>query len=263
METPARHQYYGNGTLRNFPIPTHIQGDDYIRIELDGEYQSDRSLWDIVNNSVIFVTAPGDGVLVDVQVATSEEALGNLGSSSNVDIVATSISQVDAVGNELESTERLETIGDDLLSENSLIETVGDDLQLGDDSAIRNVLPYVDTINDNLEASETARDDAEDARDDAETARDLAESYKDDAETARDLAENYKDLANTASTTASTVTSYPNLNTTSAFMSVCTNLINEDYELPANTNFSSFGEEMVIEDTYEVTVNDGASWVVY
>lgn len=94
IDTPARHVYTGNGNQRVFPIPTKIIGDDYIRIEIDSVYQSDRTKWDIVNNSVIFITAPLNGVTIDIQVATSEEALSVLGSSTAMDIVAESITNV-------------------------------------------------------------------------------------------------------------------------------------------------------------------------
>lgn len=94
IDTPARHIYTGNGNQRVFPIPTKIIGDDYIRIEIDSVYQSDRTKWDIVNNSVIFITAPLNGVTIDIQVATSEEALSVLGSSTAMDIVAESITNV-------------------------------------------------------------------------------------------------------------------------------------------------------------------------
>lgn len=101
LDTPARHIYTGNGNQRVFPIPTKIIGDDYIRIEIDGIYQSDRTKWDIVNNSIIFITAPLNGKVIDVQVATSEEALTNLGSVSNVDIVSASITNVNTVANNI------------------------------------------------------------------------------------------------------------------------------------------------------------------
>lgn len=98
VDTPARHVYTGNGNTRVFPIPTRIIGDAYVRIEIDGVYQSDRTKWDIVNNSIIFITAPLNETTIDIQVATSEEALSVLGSSTAMDIVAESITNVNTVG---------------------------------------------------------------------------------------------------------------------------------------------------------------------
>ena len=102
IDTPARHIYSGDGSTRVFPIPTYIQGDDYIRIEINGVHQVDRSKWDIVNNSIIFVTAPIITATIDVQVATSVEALAELGSVTNVDIVAANIVGISGIASNLD-----------------------------------------------------------------------------------------------------------------------------------------------------------------
>ena len=102
IDTPARHIYSGDGSTRVFPIPTYIQGDDYIRIEINGVHQVDRSKWDIVNNSIIFVTAPITTSTIDVQVATSVEALAELGSVTNVDIVAANITGINGIASNLD-----------------------------------------------------------------------------------------------------------------------------------------------------------------
>ena len=102
IDTPARHIYSGDGSTRVFPIPTYIQGDDYIRIEINGVHQVDRSKWDIVNNSIIFVTAPITTATIDVQVATSVEALAELGSVTNVDIVAANIIGISGIASNLD-----------------------------------------------------------------------------------------------------------------------------------------------------------------
>lgn len=102
IDTPARHIYSGDGSTRVFPIPTYIQGDDYIRIEINGVHQVDRSKWDIVNNSIIFVTAPITTATIDVQVATSVEALSELGNVTNVDIVAGNIASINVIASNLD-----------------------------------------------------------------------------------------------------------------------------------------------------------------
>ena len=102
IDTPARHIYSGDGSTRVYPIPTYIQGDDYIRIEINGVHQVDRSKWDIVNNSIIFVTAPITTATIDVQVATSVVALTELGSVTNVDIVAANIVGISDIASNLD-----------------------------------------------------------------------------------------------------------------------------------------------------------------
>lgn len=102
IDTPARHIYSGDGSTRVFPIPTYIQGDDYIRIEINGVQQVDRSKWDIVNNNIIFVIAPISESTIDVQVATSVEALAELGSITNIDIVADSIATINDIASNLD-----------------------------------------------------------------------------------------------------------------------------------------------------------------
>ena len=102
IDTPARHIYSGDGSTRVYPIPTYIQGDDYIRIEINGVHQVDRSKWDIVNNSIIFVTAPITTATIDVQVATSVEALAELGIVTNVDIVAANIVDISDIASNLD-----------------------------------------------------------------------------------------------------------------------------------------------------------------
>ena len=121
MDTPARHIYTGDGTTRGFRVPTKIIGDDYVRIELDGIYVSDRSVWDIVNNTILFIDAPAVGVNVDIQIATSQEALGLLGSVTNVDIVAEYIDNVNTVGTNIGS---VNTTATNIVNINSVATTI-------------------------------------------------------------------------------------------------------------------------------------------
>jgi hypothetical protein len=102
IDTPARHIYSGDGSTRVFPIPTYIQGDDYIRIEIRGVHPVDRSKWSNVKNSIIFITAPIVSATIDVQVATSVEALSELGNVTNVDIVAANISGINDIANNID-----------------------------------------------------------------------------------------------------------------------------------------------------------------
>ena len=103
IDTPSRHVYTGDGSTRVFPIPTFIEGDDWIRIEINGEHQIDRRQWDIVNNSIIFVIAPEADATIDVLVASSIEAMTQFGSTSAIDVVAENITNVNLVGQDIEA----------------------------------------------------------------------------------------------------------------------------------------------------------------
>ena len=97
LHTPSRHTFECDGTQRVFPIPSYIISQDYVRMEIDGILVSNRREWDVVNNSIVFVTAPLAGLILDVQVASDSESLGELGMISNVDILAQNITNVNKV----------------------------------------------------------------------------------------------------------------------------------------------------------------------
>lgn len=103
METPARHSFSLDGNTRVFPIPSNIKGDNYVRLEVDSVIINDRAKYDIVNNSIVFnsVADVPDGSQLDVLVVQSEEAIGTLGTTTNMDIVATNITNVNNVGNSI------------------------------------------------------------------------------------------------------------------------------------------------------------------
>ena len=97
VSTPSRHTFECDGTQRVFPIPSNIIAQDYVRMEIDGVLISNRREWDVVNNSIVFVTAPLSGSTLDVQVASDVESLGELGMLSNIDILAQNITNVTTV----------------------------------------------------------------------------------------------------------------------------------------------------------------------
>ena len=101
LHTPSRHTFECDGTQRVFPIPSLMISQDFVRIEIDGVLQSDRKQWDIVNNSLVFVLAPISGAILDVQVASDSESLGELGMISNVDILAQNITNVNKIANNI------------------------------------------------------------------------------------------------------------------------------------------------------------------
>lgn len=104
METPARHSFTLDGTTQVFPIPSNLKGDNYVRVEVDGTVINDKAKYDIVNNSIVmnFVEDVPDGSQLDVLVVQSEEAIGQLGTTSSIDIVAVNISTINDVNDALE-----------------------------------------------------------------------------------------------------------------------------------------------------------------
>jgi len=105
MESPSVFTFNLDGATRVFPIPAPIKGDNYCRIEVDGVVLNDRTKYDIVNNSIVFINQDDvpNGSILKVAVVQSEEAIGNLGSVTSVDTVATNIDNVNAVGNNIQA----------------------------------------------------------------------------------------------------------------------------------------------------------------
>ena len=105
METPSRHTYNLDGSTRVFPVPSPIKGDNYCRLEVDGVIVNDRSKYDIVNNSIVFIDAADvpDGSQLDILVVQSEEAIGQLAITTNIDIVASNITDINTVGADIEA----------------------------------------------------------------------------------------------------------------------------------------------------------------
>lgn len=103
METPSRHSFTLDGSTRVFPIPSPIKGDNYCRLEVDGTIINDRTKYDIVNNSIVFIDAADvpAGSQLDVLVVQSEEAIGQLTITTNIDIVASNIADVNTVAGDI------------------------------------------------------------------------------------------------------------------------------------------------------------------
>jgi hypothetical protein len=103
METPSRFSFDLDGATRVFPIATTIKGDNYCRLEVDGTIINDRSKYDIVNNSIVFLDVADvpSGSQLDVLVVQSEEAIGQLTITTNIDIVASNIADVNTVADSI------------------------------------------------------------------------------------------------------------------------------------------------------------------
>ena len=102
MATPAQYPFDGDGSRRVFPIPSKILGTSYIRIHIDGEPFLDTTLFDIINNSIVFKTAPASGTAINVWVAETVEDIANLGSVTNVDAVGNNIDNINLVAEHID-----------------------------------------------------------------------------------------------------------------------------------------------------------------
>ena len=116
METPSRHSFDLDGSLRVFPIPSPIKGDNYCRLEVDGVFITDRAKYDIVNNSIVFLSVADvpNGSQLDVLVVQSEEALGELSITTNIDTVAQNINSINTVGVDIADVNTLAAITTDI-----------------------------------------------------------------------------------------------------------------------------------------------------
>ena len=111
METPSRHSFSLNGSTRVFPIPSPIKGDNYCRLEVDGVIVNDRTKYDIVNNSIVFLNVADvpSGSQLDVLVVQSEEAIGQLAITTNIDIVASNIADINTVATDIANVTTVHT----------------------------------------------------------------------------------------------------------------------------------------------------------
>ena len=104
METPAQFTFTLDGSTRMFPIPIIVKGDNYIQLDVDGVVITDRSVYDLVNNKVVFedTSLLPDGSLLRALVAQSDETLGQIGDNiTAVETVAQNIANINAVAGDL------------------------------------------------------------------------------------------------------------------------------------------------------------------
>lgn len=88
METPSEFTYNLDGSRRKFSVPVTIKGDEYCRVEVNGVAIGDKSLYDIVNNYVVFHSQLPilDSGQLRVRVVQSAEAIGDLGGTLPIDV---------------------------------------------------------------------------------------------------------------------------------------------------------------------------------
>jgi hypothetical protein len=125
METPSRHSYALDGATRVFPVSSPIKGDNYCRLEVDGVIVNDRAQYDIVNNSIVFLDTSllPDGSQLDILVVQSEEAIGQLAITTNIDIVSQNIANVNIVGDDIAN---VDTVATDITNVNTVATNIAD-----------------------------------------------------------------------------------------------------------------------------------------
>jgi hypothetical protein len=203
METPSRHSFNLDGTTRVFPVPSPIKGDNYCRLEVDGDIINDRALYDIVNNSIVFITAP-IGLLLDILVVQSEEAIGQLAITTNIDIVASNIENINTVG---DSIENLNTVENNITSVNTVASNI---------AAVNNVSTNMSSVVGAVIQATNAANSATAAATSATNSANSATSSANSASASATSATSSANSATSASTSASTATTQAGIATTQA-----------------------------------------------
>ena len=72
--------YTGDGATRVFPVAFEIQGENYVVVFIDDVAVNDRTTYDIINNSIVFVenNAPAVSSLIEIVIASSPTEIADL-----------------------------------------------------------------------------------------------------------------------------------------------------------------------------------------
>ena len=106
--------FIGDSSTKVFPIDFEILGEDYVQIWLDNIAVTDRTHYDIINNSIVFLDdyIPASGVEIIIAVATTAQEIADLNAPpsgvvtvsdniDNVNTVAGNIANVNTVANDI------------------------------------------------------------------------------------------------------------------------------------------------------------------
>jgi hypothetical protein len=186
METPSRHSYALDGATRVFPVSSPIKGDNYCRLEVDGVIVNDRAQYDIVNNSIVFLDTSllPSGSQLDVLVVQSEEAIGQLAITTNIDIVSQNIANVNIVGDDIAN---VGTVATNIADVNSVATNMAEVLTADTNAAIATT-----------KAAEAAQSEANADADAVQTAADRVQTGLDTVATAADRVQTGLDKVATA-----------------------------------------------------------------
>lgn len=103
-ETPATFKMLIVEGIRKYNITAQVKDDTYVAIEVDGVRITDKTVYDLVDNYVVFrkdYPLPV-GKELAILVAQSEEALQNFGTLSSVEIVAQNMESVLTTGSNIQ-----------------------------------------------------------------------------------------------------------------------------------------------------------------
>ena len=185
--------FTGDGSTKIFPIEFEIKGEDYIQIWLDNVAVNDRTTYDIINNSIVFLNdyIPDNGVKVEIVVATTAQEIADLNApSSTVQVV------VDNIDNLIDISDQV-------------ISNMNEILQ-ADDNATIATTKASEASNSAIASNDSANDSASSAsealayRNTALTYRNEAETFKNTAGNSADTATEQADIATTKASEAST-----------------------------------------------------------
>jgi predicted ribonuclease toxin of YeeF-YezG toxin-antitoxin module len=171
--------FTGDGSTKIFPIEFEIKGEDYIQIWLDNVAVNDRTTYDIINNSIVFLNdyIPDNGVKVEIVVATTAQEIADLNAPpSTVQVV------VDNIDNLIDISDQV-------------VSNMNEILQADDNAVIATQKASEALASAN--ASEVSRQASVTAQGITETARDTTLGYRNEAEA-------FKNTAGTSATTATT-----------------------------------------------------------
>ena len=194
--------YNGDGATRIFPVAFEIKGEEYTVVYVGGVAVADRSLYDIINNSIVFNVAPVIG-------------------TNNVEIVVASTTTEIADLNAPPST--IQTVLDNIADINAIATTVIpniSDILLADDNAVIATTKALEALTsaNNADTSEanalTYSNNALTSANNADISEANALSYKNSAEASATTATTQAGIATTkaveASTSASQALGYRN-----------------------------------------------------
>ena len=101
--------FIGDSSTKVFPIDFEILGEDYVQIWLDNIAVTDRTHYDIINNSIVFLDdyIPASGVEIIIAVATTAQEIANLNAPpSGVVVVSDNIDNVNTVAGSIDNVNK-------------------------------------------------------------------------------------------------------------------------------------------------------------
>jgi len=141
--------FNADGVNKIFTVASTILSQSHCRVDFyydDGsgsqtDHEIPSSDWDIINNSVVFETAPTDGYVVKITVSTDGEGLDTAPS-----IYSDIASNIDAIVNVNDNIDKVTTVADNIVDVNTVASSILDVNATGSN------IDKVTTVADNIEA---------------------------------------------------------------------------------------------------------------